>query len=491
VKLGEIIKNSDRIYVNGAWTASASDRRLAVLNAATGDLCGTVPDAAEEDVNRAVAAARQAFDSGPWPRMSHHERAGYMLRLADELDQMVELMSVGWTIESGILHRDTTSMSKGIGGTFRYYAGLADTFAFEERHEPAAGNGIGLLIREPVGVVAAVIPWNAVPFILAGKVAPALLAGCTVVVKAPPSAPSGAYLFAEACERVGLPAGVVNVIAAERDASEALVSHPGVDKVSFTGSTEAGRRILSICGERIARCTMELGGKSPAIVLDDYSVESAAETLASQATFMTGQICSGITRVIVSANRHDDMVEALSARFRATKVGDPFDQGSDMGALAMARQRDRVEDYIRKGVADGARIAAGGSRPAHLNTGYFFEPTVLAGVSNDWTVAREEIFGPVLCVIPAASEQVAIDIANDTIYGLNSLVFTNDNDAAYAVARRIRAGTVGHNTFRSDFKIGFGGFKQSGVGREGGVEGLLPYLESKTVILNGERSASA
>jgi len=303
-----------------------------------------------------------------------------------------------------------------------------------------------------------------------------------VVVKASPEAPSASYFLAEICEEVGLPAGVINVLTADREVSEQLVRHPEVDKVSFTGSTAAGRRIASICGERIARCTLELGGKSPAVILDDYDVAKAAASIAGAAPIMTGQVCASLTRIIVSRNRHDDLVDALAASFGRIRVGDPFDKDSQMGPLAMERQRDRVEKYIARGQAEGARLAAGGGRPAHLNRGYYVEPTVFGNVDNGHTIAREEIFGPVLSVIPADSEQQAIDIANDTIYGLNASVFTNDPDRAYAVGKELRSGTVGINGFKVDMSIGFGGFKQSGIGREGGIQGLYPYIEPKTLI---------
>jgi acyl-CoA reductase-like NAD-dependent aldehyde dehydrogenase len=347
-----------------------------------------------------------------------------------------------------------------------------------------------LLVREPVGVVAAIIPWNAPHVLMAYKVAAALIAGCTIIIKASPEAPSSPYFMAEICEEVGLPAGVVNVLTAERQVSELLVRDPRVDKISFTGSTAAGRKIAAICGDRIARVTLELGGKSPAIILDDYDIGKAAAAIARSAPVMTGQVCASLTRIIVSDKRHDDFVDALAAAFGAIKVGDPFDATSQMGPLAMERQRDRVEMLIAQGRAEGARLATGGGRPAHLNRGFFIEPTVFAGVDNNSTIAREEIFGPVLSVIPAASEAQAIEIANDSIYGLNSSVFTEDPDRAYTVGRQLRAGTVGHNGFRTDFGIAFGGFKQSGLGREGGIEGLRPYLEAKTMIFETAPMAS-
>jgi betaine-aldehyde dehydrogenase len=371
---------------------------------------------------------------------------------------------------------------------YRYYAGLADTFQFEERHHPARGGAVGLLVREPVGVAAVIIPWNAPMMMIAYKIAPALLAGCTVIIKASPEAPCAPYIMAEIAEAVGLPPGVINVVTAERAASECLVRHPSVDKVSFTGSTAVGKRVASLCGERIARCTLELGGKSAAVILDDYDIETAAQSIVGPACAMTGQICSSLTRIVVTRKRHDQLVAALSAKFSALRIGDPFDVASQVGPVSMRRQRDRILQLIARGKEEGAMLATGGGRPSHLDRGFFVEPTVFGNVDNHSTIAREEIFGPVLSVIPADDENDAIAIANDTVYGLNNSVFTNDPDRAYAAARQLRSGTVGHNVFRSDFSIGFGGFKQSGIGREGGVEGLFPYLETKTVILEGSPS---
>jgi acyl-CoA reductase-like NAD-dependent aldehyde dehydrogenase len=291
--------------------------------------------------------------------------------------------------------------------------------------------------------------------------------------------------MAEIAESVGLPAGVLNVLTADREVSELLVRDPRVDKITFTGSTAAGRRIGSICGERIARCTLELGGKSAAVVLDDMDLEVAAQALAGAECFLSGQICSSLTRIVVPRSRHDELVEALAATFSQVKVGDPFDPASQMGPLVASRQRDRVEGYIEKGIAGGAKLVTGGGRPKHLARGWYVEPTVFSNVDNSSIIAQEEIFGPVLSVVPADDEEDAIRVANDTMYGLNASVFTNDVDRAREVAGRLRAGTVGHNAFRTDFGIAFGGFKQSGIGREGGTEGLLPFLETKTVILEG------
>jgi acyl-CoA reductase-like NAD-dependent aldehyde dehydrogenase len=274
------------------------------------------------------------------------------------------------------------------------------------------------------------------------------------------------------------------VVTADREVSELLVRDSRVDKITFTGSTAAGRRIASICGDRIARCTLELGGKSAAVILDDADFLKSAQTLSAAECTISGQVCASLTRIIVPRTRHDEFVDLLASTFSQVRVGDPFESETQMGPLAMARQRDRVEGYIAKGIAEGATLATGGGRPKHLDRGWYVEPTVFANVDNSSTIARDEIFGPVLSVIPADNEEQAIAIAHDTIYGLNASVFTEDADRAREVAGRLQSGTVGHNASRTDFHIGFGGFKQSGIGREGGVEGLRPFLESKTIVLD-------
>jgi len=336
-----------------------------------------------------------------------------------------------------------------------------------------------------VGVVGAIIPWNAPLGLITYKLAPALLAGCTVVLKCSPEAPGDAYVMAEIAEAIGLPAGVLNVVTADREVSELLVRDPRVDKITFTGSTAAGRRIASICGDRIARCTLELGGKSAALILDDMDLGQAAAALAGAECMLSGQVCSSLTRIVVSRSRHDELVDALAGAFSQVRVGDPFDATTQMGPLVSGRQRERVEGYIAKGVEQGATLATGGGRPKDLDRGFFIEPTVFANVENASVIAQEEIFGPVLSVIPVSDEEQIVATANDTIYGLNASVFTHDVDRARQVAGRLRSGTVGHNAFRTDFTMAFGGFKQSGIGREGGTEGLLPFLETKTVILEG------
>jgi len=479
------LRHANRFFIGGEWVQPSTNMVIDVTDSATEQLFFSVAEAKDADISRAAAAARRAFDEGPWPQMSHAQRADYLRALAAELRQRVEDLGQISPRESGVLHTIARSLGTGCADVFDYYAGMAGAFPFEEPATPTTGGAFGLIVREPVGVVGAIIPWNA-PMVLIGyKIAPALLAGCTVVLKSSPEAPGEGYLVAEAAEAVGLPAGVLNVVTANREVSELLVRDPRVDKITFTGSTAAGRRIASLCGERIARCTLELGGKSAAVVLDDMDLSTAASTLASAECLLSGQVCASLTRVVVSRHRHDELVDALTDTFSRVRVGDPFDAKTQMGPLAASRQRDRVESYIAKGVAEGAALAAGGGRPKGLDRGWYIEPTVFANVDNSSTIAQEEIFGPVLSVIPAEDERHAVALANDTIYGLNASVFTNDVDRARTVAGQLRSGTVGHNAFRTDFGVAFGGFKQSGIGREGGREGLLPFLETKTVILEG------
>jgi acyl-CoA reductase-like NAD-dependent aldehyde dehydrogenase len=479
----------DRFFIGGEWVPASSSDTIDVIDSATEQLYFSIAEARAADMDRAVAAARAAFDEGPWPRMTHAERADYMRAFGKELASRSDVLGQLWPRESGVLARVAEHAGAGAATVWDYYAGLAATYPFEERAQPSSGGTFGLLVREPVGVVGAIIPWNGPLSLAVYKLAPAFLAGCTAVLKASPEAPGAAYVLAEVAQAVGLPPGVLNVLTADREVSELLVRDPRVDKIAFTGSTAAGRRIASICGERIARFTLELGGKSAAVILDDADLDAAAMTIAGSECFLSGQVCSSLTRLVVGRSRHDEFVEKLAGTFSQVTVGDPFDPGTQMGPLAMARQRDRVEGLIATGVREGAALVTGGGRPKHLDRGYYIEPTVFGNVDNGSTIAREEIFGPVLSVIPADDDEQAVAIANDTIYGLNASVFTEDTDRARQVAGRLRSGTVGHNNFRTDFGIAFGGFKQSGVGREGGIEGLLPYLETKTVILEGTPSS--
>jgi acyl-CoA reductase-like NAD-dependent aldehyde dehydrogenase len=475
-------------FIDGHWAEPSTAQKIAVLDSATEELYLSVAEAQAADIECAVSAARKAFDEGPWPNMTHRERAVFLERIAQGWIERAELLADSWTAESGILRAMSAYGGMSVAAVFNYYAGLAGTYEWITKTQGVMGDQ-AWIVSEPVGVVAAIVPWNGPASLIAIKCAPALLAGCTVIVKASPEAPASAYLFAEICEAAGLPPGVVNIVTADRDVSELLVRDPNVDKVAFTGSTATGRRVASLCGDRIARVTLELGGKSPAIVLDDYDLAQAAQVLGQTTCVLSGQVCAALTRVIVSKHRHEAMAEALGEAFAHIRVGDPRDPQSQMGPLVSARQRDRVESYLRGAAAEGARLVTGGGRPRHLDRGYYIEPTVYANVDNRSTLAREEVFGPVVCVIPAADEAAAIAIANDTSFGLNSCVFTNDPNQVLSIGRRLRAGLVKHNGFQVDWTLPGGGFKQSGIGREGGVEGLRAYLETKTITFQGSPTA--
>ena len=475
-----------RFLIGGEWVAPANRRLFDIVTPSDETVFASVPCANGEDIDAAVAAARRAFDDGPWPDLPHAERGRFLVQLAEKLEEKKDLFASIWTHEVGGLAAHGPYMVLAATAILRDYARLATEFAFVERHPPTAGGNVGLLIHEPVGVVGAIIPWNAPILMLASKLAPALLAGCTVVVKMSPEAPLEAVLLGEILEELGLPPGVVNILMADREESELLVRHPGVDKISFTGSSAVGQRVAAICGGRMARATLELGGKSAAVVLDDSPIETVVQAIVPQVSSLTMQFCSALSRVIVPRARQDELVEAMAQSMKAIRIGDPFSLETEMGPMAMERQLARVEDYIASGKADGLTLATGGSRAPGFNRGYYVEPTLFADVPNDARIAREEIFGPVISVIPARDEEDAIAMANDTAFGLNNSVFTRDIDRAMQVARRLRSGTVGHNAFRSDFGIAFGGYKQSGIGREGGRLGLMPYLESKTVILEEE-----
>jgi aldehyde dehydrogenase (NAD+) len=477
------IKQLERLFIGGAWIEPTGDGMIDVISPITEDVIFRVAEAREGDMDRAVAAAREAFDKGPWPRMSPVERAGWLRKLGEALYARSNDLAHAFTNEMGALYASTQNSGLFARATLDRFAGMAETFEWEETHVTTDGVGRALLVREPVGVCAAVVAWNNPLGLACIKLAPGLLAGCTFVLKLPPETPLDGYILADCAEAIGLPPGVLNVVAAHRPASEHLIRNPGVDKVAFTGSTAAGKRIASILGERVARYTLELGGKSEAIVLDDFDVDDAVRHLTANISRNSGQICAALTRVVVPRRLHDAFVDSFSVAMAELQPGDPYDPTSSFGPLAMERQLERVQRYVESGKAEGATLAYGGGRPKGLNRGYYFEPTLFANVDNRMTIAQEEIFGPVLSLIPCDGEEDAIRIANDTAYGLNSAVFTHDSERAYQIARQIRAGNVSQGRYYVEPSLGFGGFKESGVGREGGRAGLLSYLESKAVTL--------
>jgi len=477
------IRNTDRLWIGGEWVAAHSGRMIDLVSPNSEQVIGSVAEADESDMDAAVAAARDAFDHGPWGRMAPAERVAILKAMSSYLHARNDEIARAWTLQMGGLTSFAGPMSAGSTMTLDGIIAMAENFAFVEQR-PSHAVHTALIAYEPVGVVAAIAPWNGPYGIMLNKVAYALATGCTVIMKPSPETPLEAYIIAEAAEAAGVPAGVVNLVCGHREASDHLVCNPGVDKVSFTGSTVAGKRIASVCGERIARCTLELGGKSAAILRDDFPVEAAAKMLTGTITLMSGQVCAMLSRVIVPQSRHDELADAIAAEMRQVVIGYSDDPATQLGPLAMKRQLERVEMYIEEGKRS-ADLVTGGGRPSHLNRGYFIEPTLFANVGNDSRIAQEEIFGPVLSLIPCVDEEDAIRIANDSHYGLNGSVLTHDADAAYRIARRIRTGGVGQNGLRMDFGLPFGGFKQSGLGREGGPEGLLGYVETKTILLDG------
>lgn len=478
------LAHPDCLYIGGRWVKAASESGIEVISAHSENVIARVAEASETDMDRAVEAARQAFDSGPWPRLDPQERAQWLQKLHDTLKQRVPELAQAWTDQIGAL----TSVSPFVVGaglqTLQFVIDQAATYPFVEHHVPADGRGEAMIVREPVGVTVAIVPWNNPFGIMISKVASALLTGCTVIMKPAPETPVEAYIIAEAADAIGLPAGVLNLATGHRDASDHLVRNPGVDKVSLTGSTIAGKRVASVCGERLARCTLELGGKSAAIILDDYDLDKAASVLAATIVMSAGQVCATLSRVIVRRHRQDALVEAIRAELAQIKVGSPLAADTQLGPLALERQRDRVLSYIDIGKSEGARLVFGGKRPDHLARGYYVEPTLFADVTSTMRIAQEEIFGPVLSVIPVDDEAEAIRAANDSDFGLFGAVFTNDRDAAYRVARAVRTGTVTQNIFRFDPSLPFGGFKQSGIGREGGIEAIHSYTEIKSILLD-------
>lgn len=480
----------DALYLGGEWRKPSSDKSFTLINPATEEAFFTVAAGAEADVDAAVAAARHAFDHGPWPRMSPSERADYMVRLADALDRRARELAHCWTRQMGAVFASATLPNTPWSISFlRSQAAMADQVAWKADKDTMFPGSEGMLVAEPVGVVAAIAPWNGPLFLLNVKLAPALMAGCTVVIKPAPETPLETFILCECAKEIGLPDGVINLLPADNEVSNYLVLHPGIDKVSFTGSTAAGRKIASQMGQRIGRVTLELGGKSAAIILDDYDIEAAVAQLAPTITSISGQFCTNLTRILVSNKRKADFVEAMKAGFEAIKVGDPYDPDNHMGPLAAKRHFDRVAGYVEKGLAEGGTLVTGGGKPAGLDRGYYFAPTLFTDVDSRATIAQEEVFGPFACVIGYEDEADAVRIANDSIYGLAGSVFTNHRDAAYRIARQVRTGTIAQNGLKFDFGIAFGGFKQSGLGREGGAEGIRHYLELKTIILDEPVSA--
>jgi aldehyde dehydrogenase (NAD+) len=474
--MSAISVSSARPYIDGEW---ASDGRLvAVINPTTEEPVGHANLAGAADVDRAVRAARAAFDAGPWAASSPSERAAILTRAGELISERAASLARTITLEVGSPLAIAEWQPVAARLYLDWHAAQASTFPWEEERDGIRGP---LLVRrQPVGVVGAIVPWNFPLALSFPKLAPALLTGCSVILKPPEETPLFGSLLAEAFEEAGLPPGVLNVVPADREVSEELVRHPLVDKISFTGSTRAGRRVAALCGEQIKRCSLELGGKSAAIVLPDADLDVVIPALAPNTMRNNGQTCTNATRVLAHRERYAEVVETFRDEIGAFQIGDPADPDVFIGPLVSDVQRERVEGYIATGLREGARLVLGGGR-GDRERGYFVEPTIFADVDNRMTIAQEEIFGPVVSVIPYDDEDDAVAIANDSRYGLSGSVWGSDAEHAKDVARRIRSGNVAVNQHTLDPVGPFGGFKQSGLGRENGIEGIEAYTEVQTI----------
>ncbi|MFF5203249.1 aldehyde dehydrogenase [Micromonospora parva] len=470
----------DKLYVGGQWVAPAEGGLLDVHSPHDKSLVGRAAEASPADVDRAVAAARKAFDDGPWPRMTPRERQAVIARFnelhAARADELAALI----TSENGSASWFTRWTLHALAEQTGAYLRAAEAFGWEER---ATESG-PLIRREPVGVVAAVIPWNAPHQSALVKMIPALLAGCTVILKASPETALDALVLGEIFEQAGLPEGVVSILPAGRETSAYLVAHPDVDKVAFTGSTAAGRTIASVAGQQLKRVSLELGGKSATVILPDADLSAVVEGLRFLSFGNNGESCVAHTRILAPRSRYEEVVEAVKTMTESLVVGDPADPGTWIGPMVRADQQQRVRSYIELGISEGARLVTGGPEvPEGLEGGYYVRPTVFADVDNGMRIAQEEIFGPVLVVIAYEDEDDAVRIANDSPYGLGGGVWTADVERGLALARRIRTGFFTVNGADPGFDAPFGGYKGSGIGREFGAVGLAQYVEHKTIAV--------
>ncbi|MDQ1105640.1 aldehyde dehydrogenase [Nocardioides zeae] len=473
-----------QLLIGGVWTAPSSQNRITVRSASTEEVIGSVPEASNADVDAAVAAARRAFDDPTgWATWDASRRADVLDRLAAEYEKRAEQMYAAISAQNGMPIAIARQLESFPPLLFRYYADLVRKQPVEDVRDGILASTVTVR-RSPVGVVAAIVPWNVPQSLTATKLAPGLAAGCTFVVKPSPETVLDAYLLAEASIAAGVPEGVISIVPGGRDLGAYLVSHPGIDKVAFTGSTAGGRAVAQACAGLLRPVSLELGGKSAAIVLDDADLDLArvGQSLFGATLANNGQVCFLGTRVLAPRNRYDEVVDAFTALISNAPVGDSLDESTLIGPMASSTQRDRVHGYIERGAAEGARVVVGGAgRPDGLDHGWFVRPTLFADLDNHATVAREEIFGPVLSVIPYGSDAEAVAIANDSDYGLGGSVWSTDPERATSVANAVHTGTIGINGYLPDPQGPFGGVKASGIGKEFGPEGLAAYQQLKSV----------
>lgn len=473
----------EELFIGGEWATPSSAQRIEVISPHTEEPVAAVAAACPDDVDRAVAAARAAFDTGPWPRMDPAERVAMIRGLAERYGERRSELAELITAQIGAPISFAQRAQVGLPWTMMSaFCTLAENHPWQQTRAGMYGADVHVR-REPVGVVAAIVPWNMPQFLIVTKLIPALLAGCTVVLKPAPESPLDALLLAELIADSGIPSGVVNVLPGPAGVGERLVRHPGVDKVSFTGSTAAGRAVAAAAAAGLKRVSLELGGKSAAVVLSDADPAAVATAVRSASLSNSGQICNALTRILVPAGRAAEFTDALAAEMESLVIGDPTDAETQIGPLVARRQQERVRGYIEAGCAEGARLVTGGpGLPAGVDRGWYVQPTLFADADNSMRIAREEIFGPVLTVIPYPDEDAAVAIANDSDYGLAGSVFTADTERGLAIAARIRTGTFGVNQgYTMDPFAPFGGVKGSGYGRELGPEGIDAYTDVKSI----------